>query len=546
MKIELIGENRLGITQEVLTVITEQKLEAASMEAITEHIYIDVPGLTEHNLPHISSALMKIRGIHRISVIDLLPNERRRFHLDTLLSNFPDPVFTIDAKGTILSANTAAATPLGLSAALLEGKSINTILEGVCSLIEKSLAGQPHKQSQEVTLGGQPYLLELQSMQPITAEYSHDSQSKQHIPFTGNPVTNSPLKDSMLTESTLTESSIKDRMLILHTPSRLGHHISKVQMGNVKGFNAIAGKSAAMVQIKNRAQQFASVHAPLLIQGETGTGKELFARALHQTSPWSAAAFLALNCAALPENLIESELFGYAAGAFSGATRDGKPGLLELADGGTVFLDEIGEMSTYVQAKLLRFVQDGTFLRVGGKKERKINVRIICATHRNIEQLMQEGQFREDLMYRLNVLNLTLPPLRERPDDIIDLAEVFIARAANQIGCATPSINSDAKKLLMGYSWPGNVRQLENLLFRTIALHQHKTISADDLTSIGITHNALVDNTEPHNWKTAQAAFEKDLLTQLYQHYPSTRKLAKRLEVSHTTIADKLRVYGIK
>lgn len=523
MKIELIGKNRFGITQEALTVITKHQLELSSMEAGAGHIYFDVPHLTEHNLPHVSSDLINIKGINAINVIDLLPNERRRFHLDALLANFPDPVFAIDAAGSILSANAAAATPLGLTEIALEGMSIKGMLEGEYDIAATS---PQRKQLQEVTLAGQPYLLELQSMQSINSDGSHSKKNNRN-------------------DDGKNQLAIQDCMLILHTPTRVGHHISKVQMGNIKGLNTIAGQSAAMLQVKSRAQQFASVHAPLLIQGETGTGKELFARAVHQVSPWSSAAFLALNCAALPENLVESELFGYASGAFSGATRDGKPGLLELADGGTVFLDEIGEMSTYVQAKLLRFVQDGTFLRVGGKKEQKINVRLICATHRNLEQLAKEGLFREDLMYRLNVLNLTLPPLRERPEDILDLATLFIARAANQIDCPTPSISTQAKTLLTSYAWPGNVRQLENLLFRTIAINKNKTIDANDLHLIGIADNTIINKAEPDNWKAAQAEFEKDLLTRLYKHYPSTRKLAKRLDVSHTTIADKLRAYGI-
>jgi transcriptional regulator of aroF, aroG, tyrA and aromatic amino acid transport len=529
MKIELIGENRFGITQEALTVITKHQLELSSMEVGAGHIYVDVPHLTEHNLPDVSSDLINIKGINAINVIDLLPNERRRFHLDALLANFPDPVFTIDATGSILSANAAAATPLGLTEIALEGMPIKDMLEGEYDITTTS---PQRKQLQEVTLAGQPYLLELQSMQSINSS-EDEGEGKNHS------------KKNNQNDNDNKQLAIQDCMLILHTPTRVGHHISKVQMGNIKGLNTIAGQSAAMLQVKDRAQQFASVHAPLLIQGETGTGKELFARAVHQASPWSSAAFLALNCAALPENLVESELFGYASGAFSGATRDGKPGLLELADGGTVFLDEIGEMSTYVQAKLLRFVQDGTFLRVGGKKEQKINVRLICATHRNLEQLVKEGLFREDLMYRLNVLNLTLPPLRERPEDILDLATLFIVRAANQIDCPTPSISTQAKTLLTSYAWPGNVRQLENLLFRTIAINKNKIIDANDLHLIGIADNTIINKAEPDNWKTAQIEFEKELLTRLYKHYPSTRKLAKRLEVSHTTIADKLRVYGI-
>jgi len=243
---------------------------------------------------------------------------------------------------------------------------------------------------------------------------------------------------------------------------------------------------------------------------------------------------------------VESELFGYAPGAFTGASRSGKPGLFELADGGTAFLDEIGEMSPYVQAKLLRFIQDGTFRRVGGKEEKKVKVRIVCATHQDLDALVKQSCFREDLMYRLNVLNLTLPSLRERKQDIPQLTQLFVRQAARQIGCDAPTIETEALNVLQAQVWPGNVRQLENLLFRTVALAQDGIIDKQALNNAGITDEQDQAHTEPDTWKTAQAQFEKELLERLYQTHPSSRKLAKRLAVSHTTIADKLRLYNIR
>ena len=204
------------------------------------------------------------------------------------------------------------------------------------------------------------------------------------------------------------------------------------------GFDAILGDSAAMGALKARAARVAAVDAPLLLLGETGTGKELLAHACHRASARADKPFLALNCAALPESLAESELFGYAAGAFSGARRDGKPGLLELADRGTVFLDEIGEMSLYLQAKLLRFLNDGSFRRVGSERESRVNVRVISATHRDLAAMIGQGEFREDLFYRLNVLNLHMPPLRERGDDVRLLARHFVERASAQAPAVLP------------------------------------------------------------------------------------------------------------
>ena len=272
---------------------------------------------------------------------------------------------------------------------------------------------------------------------------------------------------------------------MLHAPARIGERLHALQHFDEGGFEKILGKSQPMRALKARAARVAAMEAPLLILGETGTGKELVAHACHRASARNGKPFLALNCAALPENLAESELFGYASGAFSGAQRGGKPGLLELADQGSVFLDEIGEMSPYLQAKLLRFLQDGSFRRVGGERELKVDVRIISATHRDLERMVAEGAFREDLFYRVNVLNLRVPPLRERGDDIRLLAHHFIGRACAQIGRPPCRLTASASAALLANAWPGNVRQLENVLFRAVTLSDRAFLDAGDLEIAG-------------------------------------------------------------
>ncbi|HEB27855.1 MAG TPA: PAS domain-containing protein [Porticoccus sp.] len=513
MNIELIVKNRFGITHDVLACLAQQHLDLAAVEVESEHIYIDVPALDHNSFANVASALLALEGVQQIRPIDLLPKERRQLHLNALLSTLPDPVFAINSAGLILSANTAATQPLALQESDLVGQPIAHYLGGNQDYLN-SPDPQNHR-NREVSLAGQTYRIEYK---PIQAPSSGERLS----------------------------SHAADKILILQATNRLGHQMSQVHIRGGEGFNAIVGHAPALARIKERAQRFAAIQAPLLIQGETGTGKELFARAIHDASPWHAAAFLALNCASLPENLVESELFGYDPGAFTGASRGGKPGLFELADGGTAFLDEIGEMSPYVQAKLLRFIQDGTYRRVGGKEERKVNVRIVCATHQDLEALVKQSRFREDLMYRLNVLNLQLPSLRERKEDIAQLAQLFVQQAATQIGCDVPVLENEALSILQTQNWPGNVRQLENLLFRTVALCQEGTIDKNALNNAGITANNPQAQAEPETWKTAQAQFEKELLQRLYQHHPSSRKLAKRLGVSHTTIADKLRMYNIR
>jgi TyrR family helix-turn-helix protein len=247
----------------------------------------------------------------------------------------------------------------------------------------------------------------------------------------------------------------------------------------------------------------------------------------------------------LPENLAESELFGYAPGAFTGAQRGGKPGLLELANQGTVFLDEIGEMSPYLQAKLLRFLSDGSFRRVGGEREVRVDVRILSATHRDLEKMVGEGAFREDLFYRLNVLNLEVPPLRERGQDILLLARHFMQQACAQIQRPQCRLAPDTYPALLGNRWPGNVRQLQNVIFRAAAICESNLVQADDLdiASTAVAPQPLEG--EIVSLEAAVAGFEKALLEKLYLSHPSSRQLAARLHTSHSAIAMRLRKYGI-
>lgn len=237
------------------------------------------------------------------------------------------------------------------------------------------------------------------------------------------------------------------------------------------------GEHAGMKEIESLIGPVAWSEAPVLIQGETGTGKEVFARQLHAQSPRANQAFLKLNCAALPSELVESELFGYERGAFTGAFQK-KVGMFEMADGGTILLDEIGDMDVCLQAKLLQVLQDHEFHRLGGKVLIKVNVRLLAATHRDLERAIVEGQFREDLYYRLNVMNFHLPPLRERKEDIPGLAE-HLLRKHTPNGSAPLPLTAELKLALAGYQWPGNVRELENVIRRYVVLRNADGIARD-------------------------------------------------------------------
>jgi two-component system, NtrC family, response regulator AtoC len=239
----------------------------------------------------------------------------------------------------------------------------------------------------------------------------------------------------------------------------------------------IVGKNPRMKEIYALVSQIGWSEAPVLIQGETGVGKEVIARELHAHSPRAHKPLLKLNCAALPSELVESELFGYERGAFTGAFQK-KLGMFETADGGTILLDEIGDMDVRLQAKLLQVLQDHEFHRIGGKETIKVDVRVMAATHRDLEKAIADRAFREDLYYRLNVISLQLPPLRERPEDIIPLAEAFMKKHCVK-GTPLPFITRDLKNALMAYQWPGNVRELENFVRRLLILRNPEVLASE-------------------------------------------------------------------
>ncbi|PUA27380.1 MAG: response regulator [Cellvibrio sp. 79] len=266
---------------------------------------------------------------------------------------------------------------------------------------------------------------------------------------------------------------------------------------NQAASSAIAGMIGAsdvMQDLYNRIHKVAPTNATVLIHGETGTGKELVARALHEESNRNNHLMISVNCAAIPDTLIESELFGYEKGAFTGAANN-REGLVAAADGGTLFLDEIGELPLEAQARLLRVLQEGEVRPLGSVESRKVDVRLVAATHRDLRKLSKEGKFREDLYFRINVVQLELPPLRERGRDIINIAESLLQRYCGQFGKPQLKLSSSAMDAIMSYNWPGNVRELENAMQRAVILCEDSTEIGDHLLSIDMDARDLDDNT---------------------------------------------------
>jgi transcriptional regulator with PAS, ATPase and Fis domain len=315
-------------------------------------------------------------------------------------------------------------------------------------------------------------------------------------------------------------------------------------------FKTIIGENQVFVEALLKAEKGAKRHIPILIRGESGTGKEMIAKEIHRTSKRCDGPFVAVNCAAIPENLIESELFGHEKGAFTGAHQQ-KIGKFELANGGTLFLDEIGDLPMQLQVKLLRVLQERELYRVGGVSTVPIDVRIVAATHKNLEEMIETGNFREDLYYRLNVIQINLPPLRERQDDIPRLVKYFSNRLATKHEIPFTHVETDALECLSAHNWRGNIRELKNVLEQSMVLMETEVLTIDDLPKeISKRYYSLASNeaTNLINFsETGELAtmeeYEKEIIQHAMSRYGSFNKAGKHLGLTHKTVASKARKY---
>ncbi len=312
-------------------------------------------------------------------------------------------------------------------------------------------------------------------------------------------------------------------------------------------FSNIIGKNRKMLELYDLIKDIAQTNSTIMITGESGTGKELIANAIHFNSERIKKPFVKVNCAVLAENLLESELFGHVKGAFTGAIRD-KMGRFELANGGTIFLDEIGDISPNMQLKLLRVLQEGEFERVGGTETKKVDVRIIAATNQNIENMMQQGKFRQDLYYRLNVIPLEVPPLRDRKDDIPLLITHFLEKFSKQFNKKIESIDDEAMNCLQNYSWPGNIRELENLLERAVVLNKSGKLTINDFPPYIMHHGTEPDievDTEGSLTDQVDVYEKKIILNALRDNNFNKLRTAEKLGIHRSTFMSKLKKYNI-
>ncbi|WP_421181625.1 transcriptional regulator TyrR [Aeromonas dhakensis] len=512
MRLEVSCEDRLGLTRELLDRLVEHNIDLRGIEIDTSGIiYLNFPELEFRDFQHLMPEIRRIPGVYDVKTIPYMPSEREHHEIEALLKALPDLVFSLDAKGKVTQANQSALTTLALPVEEVRGAALGSLVKGF-SFSRWLEASDIRPQTCKLCIGGEEYLADLMPL------FVAEEKGKQ---------------------------ALAGAVVVLKSARRVGMHFSALHAVEVGGFEHLQAESQKMKQVLAQASKLAMQDAPLLIVGETGTGKELLARACHGASLRSSHPFMALNCAAMPDNVAESELFGYAPGAFGNNT-EGKRGVLELASGGTLMLDEIGDMSPHLQTKFLRVLQDGVFRRVGDEQEVKVNVRFICTTQKQLLDLVHEGKFREDLYYRLNVLSLALPPLRERKADILALAQQFVSRFASELQRPRPRFTRNMAEYLTAYRWPGNVRQLRNCLYRAMTLLEGDEIGPEHVDlPVAADAMPLIDEWFEGGLDEAVKRFESRLLERLYPAFPSTRQLAKRLGVSHTAIANKLREYGI-
>ena len=472
-------------------------------------MYVSFPPIEFEQFQKIMPSIRLIDGVEDVRTTAFMPSEREHNELNTLLSALPDGVISIDNKGWVRLCNAAACRDLQLSEQDVVGANINNLLKGF-NFTRWLEGSEVLGQTTRVEVAGEDFIADIL---PISVPQGEE------------------------------QDALAGAVINIKSQSRLGQQVSAFRRYGQESFATIHNYSTAMRRTVREARKMAQLDAPILITGETGTGKELMARACHYASNRSVKPFIALSCASLPDDVAESELFGYAGYEDNAAP---KRGVLEQADGGTVFLDEVGEMSTQLQTKLLRFLQDGTFRKVGDENEVKVNVRIIAATQKDLPAMVQEGGFREDLYYRINVLTLEISPLRDRKADIGPLAEHFVQKYAQQNGATVPSLSKECIEYLEQYPWPGNVRQLENAIYRAVSLLDDSELTVEHLQLPSFTNDlGYLESDFEGSLDQAVKRFEATLLRKLYPAYPSSRQLAKRLGLSHTAVANKLREYGI-
>ena len=520
-KLHLNFRDRIGIVADISSVIAGHGLNIVAMEVVQEagcaHVFLEIDhGEKVCPREEILAMLAAFTDLLEITFIDALPHEKQAQLLRTVLDNVDESILAVDTAGRVTLINSVARNYFRCADEDVVGRHVR----------ELSLPGDSILRC----LGGERY-------NNVKKSVLHGKKRLQYV-AAGRPILDAAGGVTGAVEIVRDAQEIRNMAKTIYEPDEIS-------------FSDIVGTSAALRQVVAVAEKIAPTDAIIAIRGESGTGKDLLAQAIH-TGSGRTGQFVAINCAAVPEALLESELFGYVEGAFSGARKEGRAGLFEAARDGTVFLDEITEMPLGAQAKILRLIQSRRVRRLGDEKEIAVNARIITASNRNIEQLVEKRLFREDLYYRINVLPLHIPPLRERPGDVLILADHFLFQLASKLGKEMMRFDAEAKEKLTRHHWPGNVRELKNVVERAAILCDHEVIGAQHVLLVHeLGRDSLAAVPAPpdggrQNLRAALGDYERTLLARALEGRKSLRQTARELGISHTALLNKLRKYRLK
>ena len=513
MKICIENKDRHGLVYDISKILLKYNINILSMEVIKNTTYLETEALSYKIEQRILAELNALDGIINIKPIMLMPHDEKYQQMDIIFNTINEGIVIANNKGEIIYINKAAISILKVDDKSIIGETISKVLP-FCKLLSKTLAT------------GKKYL----HHEVYSEEYNNHYM-----------VSSQPILDE--------NGNLFGGVAVIRDMKTVRQIYQKITGQPSTSFNDIIHQSQIMEELILSAQHYASSNSTILIRGETGSGKELFARAIHNASSRRNNIFLAINCTAIPDTLLESELFGYEEGTFTGANKGGKLGLFELACDGTLFLDEIGDISSTLQAKLLRVLQEHTVRRIGGNREIPINVRIISATNRNLEEMVQNGMFRQDLYYRLNVIPLCLPPLRERREDIALLANYLFNSTVSDINPSVKTLSPEAIKKLESYDYPGNVRELSNIIERAINMARKPVITPDDIVFSTQNQSVNTNNYDnkiiDFNLNAAVKNTEKRIIREALKEFKSSRKLGAALGISHTSIIRKMKEYNL-
>lgn len=525
VKLILSFEDRIGLIAEISKIIARHKINLSSIEAFVGEDAVEIFVSMKNdgdafNIEDIISELKLLPGFLKACLTQTSPDDDRERWFRLVVDNISDGVIAVDTKGIITFASQIARHKFFAAEQEMVGQSIEVFCEPN-SLLYRGLQGEVFTNERRSIENRNGIIEYLSNILPV-----HDA-------------------DGILTGA----------VEIMRNPQEIMNLAERLPASEMVTFTDCISISPVIDNAVTFAKKIATTESIVNIQGESGTGKDLFARAIHFESGRK-GPFVPVNCAALPEHLLESELFGYKSGAFTGASKEGRAGLFEVARGGTIFLDEIGEMPLGPQAKILRVIQDRRIRRVGDQNEISVNVRIITATNQKMEEMVKDGRFREDLFYRINVMPIYLPPLRERLQDIPLLTKIFLDEFCHKMHVNPKLISKLALEKLLRHQWPGNIRELKNVIERAAILCDGKVISEDYIfyghgdNMGGATNNALwlggALNREGISFKEAMVNYERDLLVRALNEGDSVRRTAKKLQISHTALLNKIKAYGLK